>query len=120
VPHLATPRKAEFSIPNASAPWTLRSAGGARPTLIVWGKPVPADSVLDRLARAGLAILTAPEHATSAELLAALEMIPAPVRVAFLETPATDVSKSLDAKAIPWRCVTSEWDEVPRWFQEAT
>lgn len=113
---MATPRKTEVSIPNASAPWTLRSAGGSRPTVIVWGKPTPLDSVLDRLARGGLAVLTPPEQATRADLFAVLAHLPAPVRVVFSEIPETDMSKSLDAKEIPWRCVNSEWDDVPRWF----
>ena len=114
---MATPRKTDFSISNASAPWTLRSAGGSRPTLIIWGMPVP-ESVLDRLARAGLAILTPPAHATAADLMAALENVPAPVRVALGGTPSAEVSKILNAKEIPWRRVTSGWDDVPSWFSE--
>lgn len=118
MPHVATPRKSELSIPNASAPWTLRSAGGSRPTLIVWGARAPSDSILDRLARSGLAVLTPPEHATPPDLAAALASVPAPVRVALVETPAADVPKILDARQIPWRRVTSEWDELPGWFTE--
>lgn len=114
---MATPRKTDFSISNASAPWTLRSAGGSRPTLIIWGTTV-REPVLDRLARAGLAILTPPEPATPADLMAALENVPAPVRVAFGGSPSADVSKLLDEKGIPWRRVTSDWDDVPRWFSE--
>lgn len=117
MPTVATPRKTEFPIPNALAPWTLRSAGGSRPTLIIWGTPVQ-ESVLDRLARAGLAILTPPEQATPADLVAALENVPAPVRVALGGTPSADVSKLLEAKEIPWRRVTSDWDDVPSWFSE--
>ena len=114
---MATPRKTDFSISNTSAPWTLRSAGGSRPTLIIWGTPVP-ESVLDRLARAGLAILTPPAQATPADLTAALESVPAPVRVAVGGTPSADVSRLLEAKEIPWRQVTSDWDDVPSWFSE--
>lgn len=117
MPTVATPRKTDFSISNASAPWTLRSAGGSRPTLIIWGASAH-ESVLDRLARAGLAILTPPEKATPADLIAALESAPAPVRVAFGEPPTAEVSRILGTKSIPWRQVTSDWDEVPRWFSE--
>jgi len=85
--------------------------------LIIWGTPVQ-ESVLDRLARAGLAILTPPEQATPADLVAALENVPAPVRVALGGTPSADVSKLLEAKEIPWRRVTSDWDDVPSWFSE--
>lgn len=113
---MATPRKTDFVIPDASAPWTLRSAGGSRPTLIVWGTRAASDSILDRLARSGLAVLTPPEHATPADLVAALASVPPPVRVALVETPAADVSKTLDDRQIPWRRVTSEWDELPGWF----
>lgn len=118
MPHVATPRKSDFSVPKASAPWTLRSAGGSRPTLIVWGAPAVSDSILDRLARSGLAVLTPPAHATPADLAAALASVPAPVRVAVVDTPGPEVSQTLDARQIPWRRVTSEWDEVPGWFTE--
>ena len=114
---VATPRKTEFPISNASAPWTLRSAGGSRPTLIIWGTPVQ-ESVLDRLARAGLAVLTPPAHATPADLMAVLENVPAPVRVALGGTPSAEVSRLLDAKEIPWRQATSNWDDVPSWFSD--
>ena len=117
MPTVATPRKTDFSISNDSAPWTLRSAGGSRPTLVIWGTTV-RESVLDRLARAGLAVLTPPEQATPADLMAALENVPAPVRVALGGTPSAEVSKLLDAKEILWRRVTSDWDDVPSWFSE--
>jgi len=117
VPTVATPRKTEFPISNASAPWTLRSAGGSRPTLIIWGTTA-RESVLERLARSGLAVLTPPEQATPADLMAALENVPAPVRVALGGTPSAEVSKILNAKEIPWRRVTSDWDDVPSWFSE--
>lgn len=115
---MATPRKTDFAIANASAPWTLRSAGGSRPTLIVWGSPAPAESILDRLARAGLAVLTPPERTTPADLVSALASVPAPLRVALVEPPTAEVARSLDVSKIPWRRVTSEWDELPGWFTE--
>jgi hypothetical protein len=79
---------------------------------------MPPDSVLDRLARAGLAILTPPEQASADALRAVIESVPAPLRVALVETPEADVPKFLDARGIPWRRVSSEWDDVPGWFAE--
>lgn len=117
MPHVATPRKSDFPIPNTRASWTLRSAGGSRPTLVVWGTP-PAESILDRLARSGLAVLTPPEHATPADLASALASLPGSVRVALTRSPTADESKALDELPTLWRCVKSEWDELPGWFAE--
>ena len=84
--------------------------------MIVWGAPPAPDAVLDRLARAGFAVLTPPPHADSADLRRALASLPAPVGVAFLEPPVPGLSDALDARGIPWLPVNGNWDDVPRWF----
>ena len=87
-----------------------------RPTVIVWGAPPASEAVLDRLARAGFAVLTPPPHAGPADLETAAGSFPPPVGVAFLEPPGPGLTQTLDARRIPWLPVNGNWDDVPHWF----
>lgn len=84
--------------------------------MIVWGTTPAPDAALDRLARAGFAVLTPPPRAGSADLQRALESLPPPLGVAFLEPPDPDLSKALNAGGIRWLSVNGNWDDIPRWF----
>ena len=113
--HLATPRKSEHTLPGHSGSWTLRSAGGNRPALIVWGTS-PGDATLDRLARSGLAVITPPLEVPLDDFLDVIREVGlGSVAFAFTETPEGDLPKALDARAIPWLHVNDNWDDVPRW-----
>lgn len=115
--HLATPRQSEITVDGSTCSWTLRSAGGSRPSLIVWGRP-PADAVLERLARAGLAVLTPSPQAALSDLLLLVDTLPGEaVGVAAAETPGAELTNAMDVKRIPLLTVT-DWDAVPRWAAE--
>ena len=129
MPHLATPRKTEHPIaaPGEPRSWSLRSAGGARPALVVWGDA--ADAALDRLARAGFGVVTPSAGVTPDDLLTLVDQLPqgifggtrlSPVGVLLMESaPGAGPGLELEAKGIPWRKGTgSDWDDVVRWFAE--
>ena len=129
VPHLATPRKTEHPLaPNDPRSWTLRSAGGTRPALVIWGEPAPPDSVLDRLARAGFGVISHSPGLTAADLAALVDGLPrgtlggtklAPVGVVCVEpNPAAALIQTLEAKRIPWRQAEDGWDGLVAWFAE--
>jgi len=125
VPHLATPRKTEHTLEGGGS-WTLRSAGGARPALVVWGDPQPGDPALDRLARAGFGVITPSSAATPPDLVSLLEALPrgalggmtlTPVGV-LCAGPGPDAGaiETLEAKRIPWRRTDGDWDGIVSWF----
>jgi hypothetical protein len=115
VVHLATPRKSEHTLPRDSGSWTLRSAGGKRPALIIWGTP-PSDATLDRLARSGLAVITTSLDAVLDDLIHAVKSSGlGSVALAFADAPPADLPTRLDEQAIPWLRVTGDWDDLPRW-----
>jgi len=128
VPHLATPRQSEHALSNAPGSWTLRSAGGPRPALIVWGHPAPAGEVLDRFARAGYAVLSPSPDVTADGLLSMLDELS---RGAFAGTALDPVgllavsqaadpglARTLDKRRIPWHHASTDWDAALRWFTE--
>lgn len=115
---MATPRRSEHVLPRDSGSWTLRSAGGKRPALIIWGTP-PADATLDRLARSGLAVITTSLDAVLDDLIDAVHHSGlGALAFAFAETPPGDLPARLDRQGIPWLHVTDDWDTVPRWCAE--
>lgn len=115
--HLATPRQSAITVAGSTCSWTLRSAGGSRPSLIVWGR-APAEAVLERLARAGLAVLTHSPQAELSDLLLLVDtLLGRPVGVAAAETPGAELTNAMDVKQIPLLAVT-DWDAVPRWAVE--
>jgi len=128
VPHLATPRQSEHTLPGTPGSWTLRSAGGSRPVLVVWGTPVPAGDVLDGFARAGFAVVSPSPDVTAAGLVGILDGLSRgllagatlrPVGVLSVG-PAADsqLAQTLDKRRIPWRHETIDWDAALRWFAE--
>lgn len=117
MPHLATPRQSEITVNGSTCSWTLRSAGGSLPSLIVWGR-APTEAVLDRLARAGLAVLTPSGPASVSDLLLLIETLRGrAVGVATGETPGPDLTKAMEMRKIPLLAAT-DWDALPRWFAE--
>ena len=128
MPHLATPRQSEHVLPNAPGSWTLRSAGGARPALIVWGSPAPAADVLDRFARVGYAVISPSPDVTPDGLLGILDglsrgvlagTVLAPVGVLSVGKSADPgLARTFDERRIPWLHATSDWDTALRWFTE--
>jgi len=106
----------------------LRSAGGTRPALVVWGDPQPSDPVLDRLARAGFGVITPSFTGTPPDLATLLDGLPrgalggislTPVGVLCVGTgPGAGLPETLETKRIPWRRADDDWDGIVGWFAE--
>lgn len=123
---MATPRLSNFEVSGSQCIWTMRSAG-ARPCLVAWGTPRPADSTLDRLARAGFNVLSPSSEATVHDLILLVDDLRKRIfqwledtsqglaGIACAGTAPEDLSEAMVARKVPILEVT-DWDSVPRWF----
>ena len=128
MPHLATPRQSEHALPDAPGSWILRSSGGPRPALIVWGNPAPAGDVLDRFARAGYAVISPSSDVTAAGLVGILDGLSQGALASTVfdtvgllavgQSAPPGLTKALDERRIPWLNATTDWDAALRWFTE--
>jgi hypothetical protein len=129
---LATPRKSTFRLTSSKGevlPVEVTSGAGARPAVVLWPSGDFPPGLVDRLARAGFAVVTLATGHSAGDLGLILKALttgrlgppPLSIGIAFVGgEPTPEVAGVADGAQLPARTVSApeDFDAMVSWFGE--